>query len=217
MMLKKGLLRKPGLYLVTDRNALRGRDLLNILSRSLEAGLDMVQLRDKGASDADLLDIGRKIKALLKGKQVLFIINDRVELALELDADGVHLGTEDTAIEAARKLLGKEKIIGFSASSLKEAKDAAKKDVDYIALGAIFPTPVKPDYKIAGLETLKKAAKEIDIPLVAIGGIDETNIEDVISCGVNRVAVVRAILSSCDPYLATKKLLRKVIKCQVVL
>jgi len=208
-MLKKRLLKKPGLYLVTDRNVLKARDLLQILSRSMEAGLDMIQLRDKEATDEDLLGTARKIKALLKGRQVLFIINDRVDIARELDADGVHLGQEDMPIEAARRILGKEKIIGFSASSLKEVKDAAKKDVDYIAVGAIFPTPVKPDYKLAGLETLKKAVKETDIPLIAIGGIDGTNIEAVVSSGVNRVAVVRAILCADDPYLATKNLLKK--------
>jgi len=212
MMLKKELLKRPGLYLVTDNEILKGKDLLGILSASLKAGLDMVQLRDKESSDTDFLELGRKIKALLKEKQALFIINDRIDIAFALDADGVHLGPEDTSIESARKILGKEKIIGYSASSLREAKMAAKKDVDYIAIGAIFPTPVKPDYKLAGLETFKKAVKEIDTPVVAIGGINETNIEDVVRTGVKRIAVVRAILNSPTPYLATKKLLGKLLQ-----
>lgn len=209
MILKKGLLKKPGLYLVTDRDILKAKDLLYILSRSLDAGLDMVQLRDKEASDRELLEIGKGIKALLKGRQVLFIINDKVDIALALDADGVHLGHEDMPIEIARRILGRKKIIGLSANSLKEAKDIAKKDADYIAIGPIFHTPVKPSCKAIGLDVLRQTVKQIDTPLIAIGGINETNIEDVAATGVKRVAVVRAILCADDPYLAVKNLMHR--------
>ena len=209
-MLKRKLLKKPGLYLVTDRGALKGKDLFKILSDSMRAGLDMVQFRDKEASDTDFLEAASKIKDLLKEKEVLFIINDRVDIALALDADGVHLGQEDTPVEVVRRILGRKKIIGFSARSLEEALVAAEKSVDYIALGAIFPTPVKPDYETPGLEALKQAVKQIKIPLVAIGGINESNIGDVAATGVKRIAVVRAILEAKDPYLATKFLLDKI-------
>jgi thiamine-phosphate pyrophosphorylase len=209
MILKKTLLKKPGLYLVTDSRILKGKDLFNILPCSLKAGLDMVQFRDKEASDKDFLEIGFKIKKLLK-HQALFIINDRVHAALALDADGVHLGPQDMPVAIARKILGKKKIIGFSANSLKEAIDAQKQAVDYIAIGAVFATPVKQGYKIAGLETLKKAVNVIKVPLVAIGGIDESNIKEVSAMGVKRIAVVRAILEAKNPYLVTKSLLRKI-------
>jgi thiamine-phosphate diphosphorylase len=209
MMLKKELLKKPGLYLVTDNNALKGGNLFDILPCSLKAGLDMVQFRDKEASDKDFFKTGLKIKGLLKNK-ALFIINDRVHMALALDADGVHLGPTDMPVEIARKILGKKKIIGFSASSMKEALEAQKQAVDYIAIGAIFHTPVKPDYKIAGLEMLRQVAKKIKIPIVAIGGINETNIKDIAAAGVKRIAVVRAVLKAENPYLATRKLLERI-------
>ena len=201
------MLKKPGLYLVTDRGALKGKDLFKILSDSMRAGLDMVQFRDKEASDTDFLEAASKIKDLLKEKEVLFIINDRVDIALALDADGVHLGQEDTPVEVVRRILGRKKIIGFSARSLEEALAAAERSVDYIAIGAIFPTPVKPDYGTPGLEALKQAVKQIKIPLVAIGGINESNIGDIAATGVKRIAVVRAILEAKDPYSATKSLL----------
>ena len=209
MILKKALLKKPGLYLVTDNDVLNGRDLLNILSGSLKAGLDMVQFRDKAASDISFFETGLKIKKLLKGK-ALFIINDRVHMALALDADGAHLGPMDMPVKTARRILGKKKIIGFSVSSLKEALDAQKQPVDYIAIGSIFKTPVKPDYKLAGLETLKQIVKKIRIPLVAIGGINQANIEEVRTLGVKRIAVVRAILEAKNPYSATKNLLKRI-------
>lgn len=208
--MKKELLKKPGLYLVTDRGVLKGKDLFKILSDSLRAGLDMVQFRDKETSDTDFLETAAKIKDLVKEKQVLFIINDRIDIALALDADGVHLGREDVPIEVARKILGRKKIIGFSAHSLEEALVAAEKNVDYIAMGAIFPTPVKPDYGTLGLEALKQAVKQIKIPLVAIGGINESSIGEVAATGVKRIAVVRAILEAKDPYLATRHLIEKI-------
>jgi len=209
MIPKKALLKKPGLYLVTDSHAFNGRNLLNILSGSLKAGLDMVQFRDKAASDINFFKTGLRIKKLLKGK-ALFIINDRVHMALALDADGVHLGPMDIPVKIARKILGKRKIIGLSVSSLKEALNAQKQPVDYIAIGSIFKTSVKPDYKLVGLKTLKQVVKKIRIPLVAIGGVNQSNIEEVRKLGVKRIAVVRAILKTRNPYSATKKLLKKI-------
>lgn len=209
MILKKALLRKPGLYLVTDRGALNDRDLLDILSGSLKAGLDMVQFRDKEASDINFFETGLKIKKLLKGK-ALFIINDRVHMALALDADGAHLGPMDMPVKTARRILGKKKIIGLSVSSPEEALAAQKQPVDYIAIGSIFKTTVKPDYKLVGLEALKQIVKKIRTPLVAIGGINQANIEGIRAAGVKRIAVVRAVLEAENPYSATKNLLKRI-------
>jgi len=212
MILRKNLLKRPGLYLVTDRKALKGRNLYKILSSCLKNGLDMVQFRDKEAGDREFLETAWNIKKLTAGR-ALFIINDRVCMALALDADGVHLGKEDMPIETAKTILGKKKIIGCSASTLEEALIAQKKGADYIAIGAVFKTPVKPDYKIAGLKTLKQAVKKIKVPIIAIGGINETNIEAVIKTGVRRVAVVRAILCTNAPHRVTKNLLAKIRHC----
>jgi len=209
MILKKRLLKKPGLYLVTDHKALRGRDLFKILKGSLKAGLDIVQFRDKESSDTDFIETGAKIKQLLRNK-ALFIINDRVAAVLALDADGVHLGHLDMPAIKARKMLGNKKIIGVSVSSLKEALEAQKQPVDYIAIGAIFKTPVKSDYKLVGLNILKQITKRIKVPIVTIGGINEKNIREVKAAGATRIAVVRAILEAKNPYLATKSLLEKI-------
>ena len=180
----------------------------------MEAGLDIIQFRVKNTPFKEALDIARSIKNLLKGKEVLFIVNDNIDLALSLDSDGIHLGQNDTLPEEARKLLGEKKIIGLSTHSINQMREAVKKDIDYISIGPIFPTPTKPDYKSIGLEIIKTAAKEINIPFVAIGGIDESNIKDVIVMGAKRVAVVRAILSSNDPFTATKNLYETIRACK---
>ncbi|MDP2921675.1 MAG: thiamine phosphate synthase [Candidatus Omnitrophota bacterium] len=202
------MLKRPGLYLVTDRKALKGKDLSKILSGCLKKGLDMVQFRDKEAGDREFLETALMVKKLIAGR-ALFIINDRVHVALAMDADGVHLGRKDLPLETARKILGKKKIIGCSTCSVKEALIAQKKGADYIAIGAVFKTPVKPDYHIAGIKTLKQAVKKIKVPIVAIGGINEGNIDKVAAAGIKRAAVVRAITGARDPGLAVKKMLEK--------
>jgi len=180
----------------------------------LDGGADIVQFRTKKTSVEEAVDIGKKIKDLLKGKNVLFIVNDNIKLALELDADGIHLGQDDLPIDTARTLIGKEKIIGLSTHSIAQMHEAVKKDVDYISIGPVFSTPTKPDYKAVGLDIIKIASKEIKLPFVAIGGIDESNIKDVILAGAKRIAVVRAILSSQDPFTATKNLYDSIRTCK---
>ena len=206
--MKKKLLKKSGIYLVTDEKALKGKPLLPIISSALDGGVDIIQLRVKNTPFKEALDIGRAIKNLLKGREALFIVNDDIDLAVSLDSDGIHLGQNDTPPEAVREALGRKKIIGLSTHSMAEAREAVKKDIDYISIGPVFPTPTKPDYKAVGLEAVKNVSKEINIPFVAIGGIDESNIKEVVAAGAKRVAVVRAILSSDEPFLATRSLLR---------
>ena len=160
---------------------------------------------------------GHKIKKLLKGKNVLFIVDDRVDLACCLNADGVHLGQDDIRVDQARKILGKKKIIGFSTHSISQLRSAVKKDVDYISIGPIFSTPTKPDYKAVGLDLIKSAVSLTKIPLVVIGGINEKNIKEIVEAGVQRVAVVRAILSSQDPFMAAKNLIRYMKSVRILL
>lgn len=209
MILKKKLLQASGVYLVTDRQALKGKDVISTLAHSVNAGIDIIQYRDKEATDREFIEIGRKIKNLIKRKNVLFIVNDRVDLALRLDSDGVHLGQDDIDVELARKILGRKKIIGLSTHSIIQLRKASKTDVDYISIGPVFSTSTKPGYKAIGLGPVKIAATQIKKPVVAIGGIDRSNIKDVVSAGARRVAVVTAILSSEDPFLATKDLIGK--------
>ena len=211
MMLKKELLGKSGLYLVTDSYALKGKDILLTLSRSLKAGVDIVQFRDKEATDQEFLKTGKRIKNLLKERDILFIINDRVELALILNSDGVHLGQDDMSVEEARRILGNKKIVGLSTHTIHQMYEAAKKDVDYISIGPIFQTSTKPDCRAIGLEVVRKAREELKIPFVAIGGINETNIKDVVLAGARRVAVVSAIPSAKDPFIATRNLIEKMV------
>lgn len=206
-MLNKNILKKPGLCLVTNSINQKGKDILKIISLSLGAGLDMVQLRDKNAADSELLDIGREINGFKKFRDFTFIINDRPDIALELGADGVHIGQEDMDIGAARKVLGKNKIIGVSAHSFEEAMSYNEKDIDYIGLGAIFPTAIKPDYRSIGLEPIKKASLYLKKPFIAIGGINGTNIKAVIAAGAYRIAVVRAIIDSDEPFIAVQDLI----------
>ncbi len=209
-MSRKELLKKTGIYLVTDRRALKDKEIISVISRSLDAGADIIQLRDKTATDEEFLETGKRIKPLVKEKDALFIIDDRVEAALALDSDGVHLGQDDMPVDAARKILGKDKIIGLSTHSESQIDEGVKKDVDYISVGPVYPTPTKPDYMPVGLDLIRTAFQRLKIPFVAIGGIDESNIRGVIAAGAKRIAVARAILSSDDPFEATKKIIKKI-------
>lgn len=212
--LKKKLLKKSGIYLVTDGVSCclshQPKDLLAVISSAVKAGVDIVQFRDKAATDKEFLAMGYKIKKFLKRKNVLFIVDDRVDLAYFLDADGVHLGQDDIGVDQARKILGRNKIIGFSTHSMAQLRLAVKKDVDYISIGPVFATPTKPDYKAVGLDLIKSAARLTKVPLVAIGGINERNIKEVVKAGAQRVAVVRAILSKNDPFMAAKDLIKRI-------
>ncbi len=209
-MLKKELLKKTGIYLVTDRDALKDKDITSVVSKSLDAGADIVQFRNKTATDEEFLETGKKIRSLAKEKGALFIINDRIEAALALDGDGVHLGQDDMSVEAARRVLGKNKIIGLSTHSVSQIDEAIKKDVDYISVGPVYSTPTKPDYPPVGLDLIRTASQKLKIPFVAIGGIDDSNIKEVLGAGAKRIAVVRAILSSDSPFEATKKIIEKI-------
>ncbi len=206
MSWKKECFRNFRLYAITD---LKEEDphILKKVTDALRGGIDVIQLRSKGLSDAYLLRLGRKIRKMTRKYKKLFIVNDRVDLMLAIDADGVHLGQEDLPISEARKLIGKaKKIIGRSTHSLKQAVEAECEGADYIGFGPVFATPTKPHYPTVGLKTIPKVMKQIQIPVVCIGGIDHSNIEQVVQAGARRVAVVRAIFSSSQPTLAAQTL-----------
>ncbi|MBI1978266.1 MAG: thiamine phosphate synthase [Candidatus Omnitrophica bacterium] len=203
---KKERLRSARLYAITD---LKTEDPLALkqISDALQGGVDIIQLRSKTLSDQALLRLGKKIRLMTHQLKKLLIVNDRPDLMLALDADGVHLGQEDLPITFVRKLIrDKNKIIGKSTHSLKQALQAQREGADYVGLGPIFGTPTKPTYSPIGVEVIRTVVKRIRIPVVCIGGIDETNARKVIKQGAERIAVVRAIFASEDAFRAAHQL-----------
>ena len=196
-----------GVYLVTDRSLCRNRPLEDIVLQSVQGGVSYVQLREKDITTRFFVEEARAIKKILEPYQVPLIINDRIDVALACSAAGVHLGQEDLPYAIARKLMGPKAIIGLSVEDWKDVEESQKLDVDYIGVSPVFPTPTKTDTKGAwGLEGLAKIKAFSRHPLVAIGGINESNLREVIAAGADCIAVVSAICAAADPAAATSKL-----------
>lgn len=183
-------------YLVTDSDILRERDFYKSVEEALSGGVTCVQLREKNLLGKEFLIKAKKIRKLTRKYNALFIVNDRIDIAMLSDADGVHVGQADLDILDVRKLIGSEKIVGVSASNIKEAILAEKNGADYIGVGSIFPTNTKKDAKNVYLNGLKEIKNNINIPIVAIGGIKEDNIKFIKDIGVNGYAIVSDILSA---------------------
>jgi thiamine-phosphate pyrophosphorylase len=197
-----------GIYLVTDTGACKGKSLESVVSDAIRGGVAVVQLREKKADTRDFLEKALALKAILKPAGVPLIINDRLDIALAAGADGVHLGQSDMPYAHARRFLGSKAIIGLSVETWEDVEEAQKLDVDYLGVSPVFPTPTKTDTKEPwGLEGLQKIKKFSRHPLVAIGGINESNSLDLIRAGADCLAVVSAICSADDPFLATRQLL----------
>ncbi len=195
------------LYLVLDRSALGGRDFVSVAEAALRGGVDILQWRDKTASDSDYYAAARSLRALTRLHGKAFVVNDRVDIAMLVRADGVHLGHQDLPVMAARALIGPSFWIGRSTHSLAEAIQAEAEGADYIGVGPVFATPTKPDYPPVGLELVRQVAESsLRIPWVAIGGIDPENLPLVLSAGASRAAVVRAIAVASDPEAAARHL-----------
>lgn len=196
------------LYGVTDLKASDSR-ALKAIEEACRGGVDIIQLRSKALSDAELFEAGKKIKKIAHANRKLFFVNDRLDLALALEADGVHLGQDDLPIATARKL-GKELLVGKSTHSLKQAIEAEKEGADYIGVGPVYGTPTKPTYTPVGLQLVKQVKSEIRIPFVAIGGIDPGNLNEVLEAGAERVAMVRAIWGAKHIYEDTSETRKKI-------
>ncbi|MEH2415019.1 MAG: thiamine phosphate synthase [Nostoc sp.] len=194
------LLWRSRLYLVTSPS----ETLLSTVEAALKGGLTLLQYRDKTADDSLRLEQARKLRQLCHIYSTLFIVNDRVDLALAVDADGVHLGQQDMPIAIARQLLGSQRLIGLSTTNKDEMQAAIAEGVDYIGVGPVYETPTKVGKAAAGLEYVSYAAKNCSIPWFAIGGIDANNINDVIDAGAERVAVVRSLIQAEQPTLVTQ-------------
>ena len=186
------------LYLVTDRKILGDRDLAQSIELAIQGGVTMVQLREKSVSTREFLHLALKVKAITSQYQIPLIINDRLDIALAVDADGLHVGQDDLPMLKARELLGSRKIIGVSASTLAEALLAQQQGADYLGVGAIFNTATKTDAPEVSLQQLEIIKKSVSIPVVAIGGINETNLTQVLATGIDGVSVVSAILAKED-------------------
>lgn len=200
------------LYLVTAPTD----DLFATVEAALQGGLTLVQYRDKDADDAVRLSNAYKLCQLCHHYGALFIVNDRVDLALAVDADGVHLGQQDMPIGLARQLLGSQRLIGQSTHSPDDLHRALQAGADYIGVGPVYETPTKEGRPAAGLEYVKYAAEHATIPWFAIGGIDTSNLNDVLAAKADRVAVVRAIMQAEQPTLVTQYFLSQLSRYQFI-
>jgi thiamine-phosphate pyrophosphorylase len=198
-----------GVYLVTDRACCGTRSVDEVVSAAIEGGVTLVQLRDKNVDARPMLALGRRLMELLRPAGIGLIVNDRIDVALALDAEGVHIGQQDLPYAEARRQLGPTKIIGVSVGSEAEARQAAGWDADYVGVGPVYPTATKPDAGMAlGADETARLARIAGHRAVAIGGIDVTNAAALYAAGLEGVAVISAICSAADPGAATRELVR---------
>lgn len=194
------------LYAVTDRTWLNGDTLYNQVEKALKGGATFIQLREKNLSNTEFLEEAKEIKQLCAKYNVPFVINDNVEIAKEIDADGVHVGQDDMEALDVRAVLGKDKIIGVSAHSVEEALLAQEHGADYLGVGAVFHTGTKSDATDLSRETLKAICDAVDIPVIAIGGISAENVLELSGNGLCGIAVISAIFAQKDIEAAARNL-----------
>ncbi|MFN4279859.1 thiamine phosphate synthase [Thermosynechococcus sp.] len=198
-------LQQAKLYLVTSASD----RLLEIVEAALKGGLPLVQYRDKTSDDQTRLTTARQLQALCRRYGALFLVNDRVDIAVGANADGVHLGQTDIPMELARQILGGDRLVGRSTTNPQELERAIAEGADYVGVGPIFATPTKPGKAAVGFEYLQYARKHAPMPQFAIGGIDLGNIDQVVKAGATQVAVVRAIMEAADPEATTREFLQR--------
>ena len=194
------------LYLVTDDSSDEEK-FLNTIEEGIKGGVSVVQIREKTAETLDFYNLALKVKKITSKYNVPLIINDRVDVALAIDAEGVHVGQSDMPCNITRKLIGNDKILGVSAATISEAKKAEKDGADYIGTGAVFPTATKDDAPSITKKDLKEIVESINIPVVAIGGITLDNACELLDTGISGLSVVSAIMSAENPKKASEELL----------
>ena len=194
----------PRLYVILDRSVAGGRDLDAILAGALDGGAEMIQLREKTWPSGTLFPLAQRLRARCRAASVPFIVNDRVDLAVAVDADGVHLGQDDLPPAAARALLKPGMILGLSTHSVEQAKAAQAAGADYVAVGSMFPTATKPEFRLVGPALARQVRPVVRVPLIGIGGITPDNVGDVIAAGVDGVAVISAVCAAPDPRAAAR-------------
>lgn len=200
------------LYAITGEQFHPGRSLLEVMEEAILGGVDIVQLRDKTSNKREILGKARELRELTRRHNVLFIVNDHIDIALAVDADGIHLGQDDLPLPEARKIMGSGKIIGISTHAIEEAREAEREGADYIGVGPVFPTKSKVDVvEPVTTEYVREVAKEIRIPFVAIGGIKLHNVDQVLEAGATRICVISEIVGSPDVRGTSGKLLQRII------
>jgi thiamine-phosphate pyrophosphorylase len=198
------------LYVILDRTASRGRDLREILDGVIAGGGRLVQFREKDWTLRRCLPLLEDLRRTARRAGIGFAVNDRLDLALAVEADGLHLGQDDLPASVARRLLSSSMFLGVSTHSLEQARQAERDGADYIAVGSIFPTATKPESELVGVDLLRAVRQAIAAPLVAIGGITAENAEEAIRAGADGVAVISAVCAAPDPAEATRRLLERI-------
>ena len=205
------LIDKLGVYLITDRHRTRERPLLDVVEQALRGGVRAVQLRERDLETPALLQLARQLRTLTRRHEALLLINDRIDVALTCDADGVHLPTQSFRVEDARVLLGPERLIGVSTHHPEEVADTAAAGADFAVFGPVFDTPSKRPYgPSVGLDALADAARASTIPVLAIGGIAAPRVAAVVARGAAGVAVIRALMQADDVADAARKLVEEI-------
>jgi thiamine-phosphate pyrophosphorylase len=200
-------------YMVTD-STLSNNGITTDVENALRAGCKIVQYRDKSKSTNEMINEANLLKQLCNGKAT-FLINDRIDVALAVDADGVHIGQQDMPLIIVKKLLGKEKIIGITVHNIKEASEAERLGCDYIGIAPIFDTDTKKDaLEPCGIEMIKKIREKVNLPIVAVGGIDKENVKDVIRAGADSAVSIKAVLDSNDTYREINDFIRIIGECK---
>ncbi len=205
---RRGALAAAGVYFICD--VARVREPAQVSARVAEAGVRLVQLRMKGLRDADAYALAAQVATELRRRGALVIMNDRVDLALAIDADGVHVGADDLPVSIARRLVGPDRIVGASAHDASEAARAVQGGADYLGCGSVFPTATKADATVRGLDVVREVRAATVVPVFGIGGVNASNAGRVIQAGADGVAVVGAIADAADPAAAAKRLLDQV-------
>ncbi len=201
-----------GFILITNRKICETK-LVDIISQAIDGGVETVQLREKGLSTVELYVLASEIREITREKGANLIINDRVDIALAVDADGVHLGWQSLGIEIVRKMIGNDKLIGFSAHNLQEAQKAENSGADYVTISPIFDIAYKDHFvEPLGTEKIGKIKEELDIPVIALGGINENNVNGVLENGADGIAVISAIFQSENPRQSAIRLYKEIKK-----
>jgi thiamine-phosphate pyrophosphorylase len=203
--------RITGLYVIVDVESLKGRSPLDVAAAAIGGGAKIIQLRDKKGSRRSFFQTALELQKLCRQKDVLFIVNDSLEIALAVGADGLNIGREDLPVVEARRLLPIDSLLGVSARTVGEARAAQAAGADYLGVGSVYPTGTKTDAEVIGLAHLKKIKQSVALPVVAIGGINKDNLSDVIKAGADAAAVISAVMDAEDIEKATRQLV-KIIK-----
>jgi len=201
------------LYCITTAPS-EGRSHKDMVAQAVAGGADAVQLREKNLSARDLIALCKELKTICDKTGALFILNDRVDVGIAADADGVHVGQDDVPVRVVRQMIGHAKILGCSTHSVAQAFQAQGDGADYVSCGPLFATPTKPDYQPVGMELLKQYVQLVRAPFVAIGGIDAANVEQVVRAGAARVATVRAVCGAENIEAAAREMKGKILSAK---